>query len=192
MKKKWMVKYVLAIVLGVILAVILSNVLTGLGVVVNPWYIWLLPLAFLSIIMVWKIIRRYITLTLSKVDVGDKAYTLLFKCMLIIGGAILMIPLLVVGFILAILHAIKEYTLARDEYEEGQKAQSEPQPSEDAEPVEAPVKSPRKNWRRRAEIAGNNGASDEVKQLPLPSADGVIKLSDPEISGADNDVQEEP
>lgn len=116
MQKKWMLKYVLAIVLGVISAVVLSNWLRNPDGTVR-WYVWLIPLVALSLVMVWRVIRRYVTLALAKVDVGDSAYNVLFRFILIIGGALLVVPLLVTGFVLAILHAIKEYTLARDDYE---------------------------------------------------------------------------
>ena len=183
MNKKWMIKYVLAIVLGIVLAVMLNSLpIWGVNVA-PPWYIWLLPLLCLSLLAVWKVIRRYVTLALARVDVGDSAYNVLFRCILVLGGVILLPPLLAVGFIMAVLHAVKEYTLARDDYEAGLRAEildDEEASSHDDSRAEIP------------EITGKCGGSDEISSI---AAEGEqLENAHPgelEVAG-ENIAQEEP
>lgn len=120
MKKKWLIKYVVALVLGVAMIFILGHFFKN----VNGqymWYCYLAPVVTLSLIMVWKVIQRYIVLALDKVDVGDSAYNVLFKCLLVLCGFLLLIPLLLIGVVLVVLNFIKEYTVFHDEYVESLK-----------------------------------------------------------------------
>lgn len=130
MKKTWFIKYLATAIVSTAVAIIFYIVMPkdeydAYGILLSrgfPWWIPLLiPYFSLSLLAVWKIIKKYNVYCFEKIDTGNMAYNTLFKFIIVLCGIILLPFLLVAGFPLVCVEFYKELMQAIDEKQKEKK-----------------------------------------------------------------------
>ena len=130
MKKTWFIKYLATAIVSIAVAIIFYIVMPkdeydAYGILLSrgfPWWIPLLiPYFSLSLLAVWKIIKKYNIYCFEKIDTGNTAYNTIFKFIIVLCGIILLPILLIAGFPLVCVEFYKDLMQAIDEKQKEKK-----------------------------------------------------------------------
>ena len=171
MKKTWFIKYLATVIVSIAVAIFFYVVMPKdeydvYGILLKrglPWWIPLLiPYLALSMLAVWKIIKKYNVYCFEKIDTGNISYNTLFKLIIVLWGIILLPFILVIGFPLVCVEFYKDLMQAIDVKQKEKKKKAKAQKTVQVLKtgrVKTEIKSEDENVSMLSKICGKKSAS---------------------------------
>jgi len=150
MKKTWFVKYLITALVSLSVMILIyiympKNTVNSNGEVTAygwPWWLPILvPYLSLSVLAVWKIIKRYCIFCFENISTGNQVYNTLFKVLLTFCGILILPFLLAVGFPMVFVEFFRDLSIWKMEHPPKKKKKPQKTQVKDAKMLKQPRKS---------------------------------------------------